>query len=99
MKIDERNGSVFLRVKVVPNASRTAVAGVLGDALKVTVAQPPEAGKANQAVAQLLAQALNVPQRAVRLVSGPSHSRKTFEIDGLTAALARERLAPFGSTT
>jgi uncharacterized protein (TIGR00251 family) len=95
MKIDERDGSLFLRVKVVPNASRTAVAGVLGDALKVQVAQPPEAGKANEAVIALLAQALGVPGRALRIVAGSSHSRKTVEIAGMTRDALLARLAVF----
>jgi uncharacterized protein (TIGR00251 family) len=93
MKIDERNGSIFLRVKAVPNASRTAIAGILGDALKVTVAQPPEGGKANAAIVELLAQTFSVPERNVRIVSGPSHSRKTIEIAGITLDAVTARIA------
>lgn len=93
MKIDERNGSVFLRVKVVPNASRTAIAGILGDALKLQIAQPPEEGKANRAIVELLVQVLGVPERAVRIVAGSSHSRKTLEIAGVGAEWVREKIA------
>jgi uncharacterized protein (TIGR00251 family) len=93
MKIDERNGSIFLRVKAVPNASRTAIAGILGDALKVTVAQPPEGGKANAAIVELLATAFDVPERNVRVVAGHSHSRKTLEIAGLSLASVSARIA------
>ena len=49
-----------LSVKVVPGASRDRVAGMLGDALKVQVSAPPEAGKANKAVLRVLAEFLNV---------------------------------------
>lgn len=48
-------GGVELRLKVVPGASRSSVAGVLGDRLKVRIAAPPEGGKANRAVEDLLA--------------------------------------------
>jgi uncharacterized protein (TIGR00251 family) len=43
-------GGVEVRLKVVPGASRSAVAGLLGDRLKVRIAAPPEGGKANQAI-------------------------------------------------
>jgi uncharacterized protein (TIGR00251 family) len=48
-------GGVELRLKVVPGASRSAVAGVLGDRLKLRIAAPPEGGRANRAVEDLLA--------------------------------------------
>lgn len=49
-------GGVELRLKVVPGASRSAIAGELGDRLKVRIAAPPEGGKANRAVEDLLAE-------------------------------------------
>ena len=45
---------LHLRLKVVPGASRDAVAGPLGDRLKVRVAVAPEDGKANRAVCALV---------------------------------------------
>lgn len=48
------DGGCELRIKVVPGASRSGVAGALGDRLKVRVAAPPEGGKANRAVEELL---------------------------------------------
>lgn len=48
-------GGVELRLKAVPGASRSAVAGVLGDRLKVRIAAAPEGGRANRAIEELLA--------------------------------------------
>ena len=59
-----------LRVRVSPGASRTAVSGRHGEAWKVRVAAPPEAGRANEAVVALLAQTLSLPRRSVTLVAG-----------------------------
>jgi len=77
-----------IRVKAVPGSSRSRIAGVLGDRLKVQVAAPPEDGKANRAVAQVLADWLDLPASAVELVSGASQPAKVFRIP------ARQELPP-----
>lgn len=69
-----------LDLKVVPGASRTRVAGWFGERLKIQVAVPPERGKANAAVIELLAGLLGLPKSAVRLVAGASSPQKTVEI-------------------
>jgi uncharacterized protein (TIGR00251 family) len=73
---------VELTVKVVPGASRDRIMGLLGDALKVQVSAPPEKGKANAAVIELLAEALALSERSISLISGPASPRKTFHISG-----------------
>lgn len=75
---------VAIRVKVVPGASRSRLAGVLGDRLKVQVAAPPEAGKANAALCELIAQALNVSKRNVTVTAGRTQPRKTVAVRGVT---------------
>lgn len=87
-------GGVEFTVKVVPGASRTTLAGVLGTALKVSVAAPPEAGKANAAVVKLLADALGVKKSHVSIVSGHTQPLKRVAVAGLSAAAAQQRLAP-----
>jgi uncharacterized protein len=81
---------VRFAVKVVPGARRERIAGWLGDALKVTVAAPPERGRANRAVTHLLERTLGV---AVRLVEGERSPRKVFEVADLDESQVRERLA------
>lgn len=83
-----------IQIKVVPKASRDRVAGTIGDAIKVCVTAPPERGKANKAVAAVLAKALGVPRSAVRIVAGVTSQRKTVEIDGISDEDARARLTP-----
>lgn len=88
---DTADGCI-LPVKVVPGASRDRIAGPLGNRLKVATSAAPERGKANQAVAGLLARALGVPAAAVELVSAPTNPRKDFRIKGLSAEQVRQRL-------
>lgn len=87
-----RQDGTEVPVKAVPNASRDRVVGPYGDRLKVTVAAPPEAGKANERITALLARALAVPARAVRLVAGAAAPAKTFVVQGLSPAQVAERL-------
>ena len=81
-----------LRVHVQPRAKRSEVAGRHGDAVKVRLAAPPVDGAANEALVRFLAEALDLPRRAVRIVSGLSARQKVVEVDGLSAADLERRL-------
>jgi uncharacterized protein (TIGR00251 family) len=83
----------ILHVKVVPGASRDRVAGRYGEGIKVQTSAPPERGKANAAVAKILAQFLSVKVSQVELISAPANPRKQFRICGLSAAQLAEKLA------
>ncbi len=47
------------------------------------VAEPPEDGRANEAVLRMLAQTLDVPRATVTLVSGHSSRDKIVVLDGV----------------
>ena len=83
----------LIRVKAVPGASRDQIAGPLGDRLKVRVSAPPEGGKANKAIAKLLAKALALRPADVELISAPSNPEKTFRARGISPDDARTKLA------
>jgi uncharacterized protein (TIGR00251 family) len=84
-------GATLIRVKAVPGAKRDEVVGRLGDRLKVRVSQPPEGGKANRAICELLASELNLKARAASVTSGASSPEKTVRIEGVTAATVEAR--------
>jgi uncharacterized protein len=81
-----------ISVKVVPRASRDEIVGWLDGALKVRVAAPPTDGKANAAVEALLAAALELPRKSVRVVVGHGAPRKRIEIDGVARDEVERRL-------
>ena len=85
LKIQITPGGIIIAVKVVPNASRDQIVGLLGDALKIKVAQPPEGGRANQAVERLLAEACGLPAGAVQVIAGQTQARKRVLLAGATA--------------
>jgi uncharacterized protein (TIGR00251 family) len=85
--------AIRIALKVVPGSTREGIAGWLGDALKVRVRAPAEAGRANAAVVRVVAEALGLPPDGVRITSGTSSPKKTLEIDGLDLATLRARIA------
>lgn len=92
MKIDERSDGIRLAVHVQPRASRTEVAGIHGEALKVRLAAPPVDGAANEALVDFLSERFAVPRRAITIISGAQSRAKVVEIAGITAAHARRSL-------
>jgi uncharacterized protein (TIGR00251 family) len=94
LRIDERGASIRFTVRVQPRAARSEIAGLHGDALKVRLSAPPVDGAANVALVDLLAEALGVPRRCVRIVSGATSRGKVVEVDGANVEnirrLARE---------
>jgi len=84
--------SCTLEVKVIPNAPRDEVAGWMGPALKVRIHAPALDGRANEALAEFLAERLGLPRRAVTLVRGDKSRHKVVRIDGLNDDEVRRRL-------
>ncbi len=72
------------QAKVVPGASRNRVAGRYGDGVKVQVMAPPEKGKANEAVLEILAEWLKVRPGQIRVESGHAQPRKVILVDGMS---------------
>jgi uncharacterized protein len=98
---DDEHAEILLRVRVQPGAGRTEVIGRYGHgpgaaALKVKVAAPPEGGRANAAVTELLATTLGVAKDAVRLVSGATTRTKRFQIGPIELDAARRLLRGAG---
>jgi uncharacterized protein len=56
------------------------------------VAAPPERGRANEALVELLAGALDVPRSSVRVVAGQTGRAKVVEIESLTEEEVERRL-------
>lgn len=82
-----------LRVRVVPGAKKPGIVGRYGNGWKVRVAAPPERGAANDAVIEVVAAALDLDPRGVRLVSGHASRDKILELAGVPAGEADARLA------
>jgi hypothetical protein len=81
---NQASGSVRLRVRVQPRASKDEIAGEMGGALKVRLQAPAVEDLANEALVEFLAQLLKRPKAAVRILSGDRSRTKRVEINGVT---------------
>ena len=81
-----------LAIKAVPNASRSAIVGWLGGALKIKLKAPPVDGKANAELCRFIAQVLDLPKTAIYVTTGDTSRLKLVQITGLTLDEARSRL-------
>ncbi len=82
-----------LRLRVVPGTSRPGIVGRYGEAWKLRVAAPAEAGKANDAVIDLLAETLELPRRNLEITTGRSSRDKIVSLQGLSPDAVDARLA------
>lgn len=73
-----------IAVRAQPNAKKNAVIGEHGGALKVAVTAPPEDGRANAALTEVLRDWLGLKRSQVELASGQTSRNKTFVIRGLS---------------
>lgn len=83
---------VSVSVRATPRGGRDAIDGIvlLSDGrpvLKARVAVAAEDGKANAALARLLAKACGLPQSSVGLAHGATARLKTFKLTGDPAAI------------
>jgi uncharacterized protein (TIGR00251 family) len=80
-------------VRAQPSARRDAVLGERAGALRVAVTAVPEKGKANAALARVLAETLGCKPSQVVLLSGETQREKRFLIRGWSPEQVTERLA------
>lgn len=79
-----------MRVRVVPNASRDALAGLADGVLKVKLQAVAEGGRANAALCEFLAMKGGCRRREVQLVSGEKSRQKVVTVPAEAARHLRE---------
>ena len=93
LRVTSTDSRVRFSVRVQPRASKTELAGIHGDALKIRLSAPPVDGAANDALVDFLAETFAVPRRNVRILSGESSRSKIVEIDGINERAVRDAAA------
>jgi uncharacterized protein len=76
LNVREHDDGASFELRVQQRASRAAVLGVHGGALKVSLTAAPVDGAANDALLRLLADRLDVPRACLRLLRGERSRQK-----------------------
>ena len=91
--LEERPEGIVLPVRAQPGSRKNEIRGEHEGALKVSVTQVAEKGKANDAICALLAKSLKLSKSQVRLISGETSRQKRFLVDGIGREELESRLA------
>lgn len=70
-----------ITAKVKPNARENSIKLVETGIYEVKVSVPPEKGKANRKVIELLAKELKIAKSRIQLIKGDTSREKVFEVD------------------
>jgi uncharacterized protein (TIGR00251 family) len=71
---------LFLDIKAVPGASKSALGEIREGRLKVRIAAAPEDGKANEELRSFFAKALGLPKKEIVLEAGEKSRLKTMRL-------------------
>lgn len=84
---------VRVSIRAKPRASHSRIVRADGVSIEAALAAPPVDGAANAALLELLAEALDLPKRALTLVLGETSKNKVVEVAGLSLEEVSARLA------
>ena len=68
-----------MELKVFPKSSQEKLV-VDGDLIKAYVKAPPDKGKANKALVELLAREYKVPKSSIKIIKGQTGRNKVVEV-------------------
>lgn len=94
--VDHAEG-VLLAVRAKPGARKAGIQGERDGALVVAVHAPPEDGRANAALVEVLHDALGLKRSQIELVSGQKGRDKRFLLRGVTRAEVVAMLGEWGA--
>ena len=94
ISLESHADGTILPVRAHPGARRNEIRGEHEGMLKVSVTQAPEKGKANKALAALLAEELSLRKSQIELISGESSPQKRFLIRGVAPDELSRRIEP-----
>lgn len=93
------DSGVILTIRASPRATRSEVQGLHGNALKVRLKAPPVDGRANEALVEFLAEALDIPAHRITLFAGHTSRSKRVRVAHITAAQVKALLLPDSGNT
>ncbi|MBM4094959.1 MAG: DUF167 domain-containing protein [Planctomycetes bacterium] len=92
IELRDHADGVIVPVHAQAGARADALRGVRDGALKVSVTQAPEKGKANKAIVALLCDKLSLKRSQCSLLAGETAARKKFLVRAITAKELAQRI-------
>lgn len=74
---------IIISVRVEPKAGWKGISGIVGETIKVKVTSPPEGGKANKELIDVLSSAFGIKKSSVKVIKGITARNKAVEIEGI----------------
>ena len=91
--LEEKNGDHIINLRDIPRATKDAVQGLMGDALKIRIQAPPIEGKANLYLIKFIAKQWKIPRAQIEILSGETGRNKRVCIHAASAELKNALLA------
>ena len=88
---ESRHGCTF-DIQVTPHASRSQIAGIQDDALKIKVTALPVEGAANEACIKLIAKELGLKKSQIEIFAGQKSRKKAVTVKDITAADLQDKI-------
>ncbi|MFP4176421.1 MAG: DUF167 domain-containing protein [Planctomycetota bacterium] len=85
IKLQKTSAGYVVPMLVTPGASQNAVRGEHAGRMKVAVTAPPEGGKANDALTDLLARKLDVSKSNITILSGHRSQEKEVLVERVSS--------------
>ena len=95
IEIKDHPLGALLQVHGQPGSRKNEIKGERDGALKVSVTQVPEKGKANKAITELIAKVLKLRKSQLELLSGETSSEKIFLIRDISVKDLSELVRPY----
>jgi len=93
IELADHPDGVLLPVRAHPGARKAGVLGEQAGALKVAVTAPPQDGRANAAVVELVHELLGLKRSQVELIAGLKDRNKKLLVRGVTRSELAARIA------
>jgi uncharacterized protein len=91
--LEPTDSGIVFSVRAHAGARRNGITGIHDGALKVSVTQAAEKGKANKAIIDLLCDALDLRRAQLELMSGEASPQKRFIVREIDSREFQQRIA------
>ena len=79
--IKQEKDYFIIRLRVIPNAKKSEIIGLLDDMLKIKISSPPVEGKANAQIIKFFSDYLKISKSKFEIVSGEKSKCKLLRVN------------------